>query len=55
MKYINIMQVVPIQKINNTKKGLDRIRVEWRKKHRILDGRVIIWPDKPPEHIDSNA
>lgn len=44
-----------IQKENSAKKELDRIRVEWRKKYRILNGKVIIWPDKPPEHINSRA
>jgi hypothetical protein len=37
------------------KKELDRIRNEWRKKHRILNGKIILWPDKPPEHINARA
>lgn len=44
-----------IQKENTAKKELDRKRIEWRKKYRILNGKVIIWPDKPPEHINSRA
>jgi len=39
----------------NNKKDLDRIRNEWRKKHRILNGKIILWPDKPPEHINARA
>jgi len=41
--------------ISNRKKELDRVRNEWRKKHRILKGKVILWPDKPPEHINARA
>jgi hypothetical protein len=37
------------------KKYLDRKRTEWRKKHRILNGKIILWPDKPPEHINARA
>jgi hypothetical protein len=37
------------------KRELDRIRNEWRKKHRILNGRIILWPDKSPEHINARA
>ena len=37
------------------KKVLDKLRNEWRKKHRILSGKVILWPDKPPEHINARA
>jgi len=37
------------------KKELDKQRSEWRKKHRILKGKVILWPDKPPEHINARA
>jgi hypothetical protein len=40
---------------SNRKRELDKIRNEWRKKHRILKGKVIIWPDKPPEHINARA
>jgi len=31
------------------------MRNEWRKKHRILNGKVILWPEKPPEHINARA
>ena len=31
------------------------MRNEWRKKHRILKGKIILWPDKPPEHINARA
>lgn len=27
----------------------------WRKKHRTLNGKVILWPDKPPEHVNARA
>ena len=44
-----------ISTTNNRKKELDRLRNEWRKKHRILKGKVILWPNKPPEHINARA
>ncbi len=31
------------------------MRNEWRKKHRILNGKIILWPDKPPEHVNARA
>ena len=37
------------------KKELDQERNEWRKKHRILQGKIILWPDKPPEHVNARA
>ena len=37
------------------KKELDRKRTEWRKKHRTLNGRIILYPDKPPEHINARG
>jgi hypothetical protein len=40
---------------SNKKKYLDKQRTEWRKKHRTLNGRIIIYPDKPPEHINARA
>ena len=40
---------------SNRKKYLDKQRTEWRKKHRTLNGRIIIYPDKPPEHINARA
>ena len=44
-----------ISKNGSRKKELDRERNEWRKTHRILNGKVIIWPDKPPEHVNARA
>ena len=44
-----------ISKISLRKKELDRQRTEWRKKHRILNGKIILWPDKPPEHVNARA
>jgi hypothetical protein len=43
--------------VDNTKrkKELDRQRTEWRKKHRTLNGRIILYPEKPPEHINARA
>ncbi len=40
---------------NNRKKILDRRRNEWRKKHRTLNGKIILYPDKLPEHINARA
>ena len=37
------------------KKELDRKRTEWRQKHRTLNGRIILYPDKPPEHINARG
>lgn len=37
------------------KKELDRKRTEWRKTHRALNGRVILYPDKSPEHINARG
>ena len=42
-------------KVNNRKKELDKQRTEWRKKHRTLDGRIILYPEKPPEHINARG
>lgn len=44
-----------MSKDNSRKKELDRKRTEWRKKHRILNGKIILYPDKPPEHINARA
>ena len=41
--------------LNNNKKEHDRKRTEWRKKHRALNGRIILYPDKPPEHINARG
>jgi hypothetical protein len=40
---------------NNRKKELDSQRTEWRKTHRTLNGRIILYPDKPPEHINARG
>ena len=37
------------------KKMLDRKRTEWRKTHRALNGRIILYPDKSPEHINARG
>ena len=37
------------------KKELDRQRNEWRKHHRTLNGRIILYPEKPPEHINARG
>jgi hypothetical protein len=37
------------------KKQLDKQRTEWRKKHRTLNGKIIIYPEKSPEHINARA
>ena len=37
------------------KRELDKQRTEWRKKHRTLNGRIILHPEKPPEHINARA
>jgi hypothetical protein len=42
-------------KDNSRKKELDKQRTEWRKKHRTLNGRIILYPDKPPEHINARG
>lgn len=44
-----------ISRRSQRKKELDKQRNEWRKKHRILNGKVILWPDKPPEHVNARA
>lgn len=42
-------------KQNSRKKELDTQRTEWRKTHRTLNGRIILHPDKPPEHINARG
>jgi len=39
----------------NRKKHLDKKRTEWRKKHRTLNGKIILYPEKSPEHINARA
>lgn len=38
-----------------SKKEHDRKRTEWRKTHRALNGKIILYPDKPPEHINARG
>jgi hypothetical protein len=40
---------------SNRKKELDSLRTQWRKSHRTLNGRIILYPDKPPEHINARG
>jgi hypothetical protein len=42
-------------KKNNRKRELDSLRTQWRKTHRTLNGRIILYPDKPPEHINARG
>lgn len=42
-------------KQNPRKKELDLQRTEWRRAHRTLNGRIILYPDKPPEHINARG
>ena len=42
-------------KSSDRKKTLDKQRTEWRKKHRTLNGRIILYPEKPPEHINARG
>jgi len=37
------------------KQELDRQRTAWRKQHRTLNGRIILYPERPPEHINARA
>ncbi|HDM67030.1 MAG TPA: acetyltransferase [Thermoplasmatales archaeon] len=41
--------------VSQRKKELDKKRTEWRRKHRTLGGRIILYPDKPPEHINARG
>jgi hypothetical protein len=40
---------------NTRKQELDKQRTEWRRSHRALNGKVILYPDKPPEHINARG
>ena len=40
---------------NTRKSELDKQRTAWRKKHRTLNGRIILYPDKPAEHINARG
>ncbi|MEM0492769.1 MAG: acetyltransferase [Candidatus Thermoplasmatota archaeon] len=42
-------------KVNTRKQQLDHERTTWRHKHRTLGGRVILYPERPPEHINARA
>ncbi len=44
-----------MDKKNDRKKILDKRRNEWRKKHRTLNGKIILYPDKAPEHVNARA
>ncbi|MBU0498269.1 MAG: acetyltransferase [Candidatus Thermoplasmatota archaeon] len=37
------------------KQKLDQKRTEWRKTHRTLNGRIILYSDKPAEHINARG
>ena len=52
LKRIIIKQMT---KQNSRKTELDSQRTEWRKTHRTLNGRIILYPDKPPEHINARG
>ena len=43
------------KKIRKRKLELDRQRTKWRKQHRTLNGRIILYPEKPPEHINARG
>jgi len=42
-------------KTSDRKKELDRKRTEWRRTHRSLSGKVILYPKKPPEHVNARG
>ncbi len=43
-------------KQKSTRKAiLDRQRTEWRRSHRTLNGRVILYPEGTPEHINARG
>jgi hypothetical protein len=44
-----------MKKQSSRKKELDLQRTQWRKTHRTLNGRIILYPDKPPEHINARG
>jgi hypothetical protein len=44
-----------MKKQNTRKQELDSQRTQWRKTHRTLNGRIILYPDKPPEHINARG
>ena len=44
-----------MSKASNRKRELDKKRNEWRNKHRSLNGKIILYPNKPPEHINARG
>ena len=42
-------------KTSERKKKLDQKRTEWRKTHRSLGGKVILYPEKQPEHVNARG
>jgi len=44
-----------MNKPTKRKQELDAERTEWRKTHRTLNGKIILYPDKPPEHINARG
>jgi hypothetical protein len=54
--YIDVCNIYfRMTKDKNRKKELDKQRTEWRKKHRTLNGRIILYPEKNPEHINARG
>jgi hypothetical protein len=47
------MNIMP--RNSKRKTELDKQRTEWRKKHRTLNGRIILYPDKQAEHINARG
>jgi hypothetical protein len=44
-----------MSKQTTRKKELDAQRTQWRKTHRTLNGRIILYPNHPPEHINARG
>ncbi len=42
-------------KEHTRKKELDSKRTEWRRIHRAMNGKIILYPEKPPEHINARG
>jgi len=40
---------------HSSKRDLDRKRTEWRRTHRTLNGRIILYPDHQPEHVNARG
>ncbi|MFH1101603.1 MAG: acetyltransferase [Methanobacteriota archaeon] len=43
------------RKTTQRKKELDQQRTAWRRHHRTLNGRLILYPEKPAEHINARG